>query len=498
MFLEFFSPSNRMRHFKWFNWVCPMTSERSIQVIQQKLQLHGQDHILRFWSQLSYEQQARLLQQVEGLDLSQIDRWITQYIKIKVSTSIPNNFEPAPYYPINPSDKTIHLKYRQAKDLGKTLLANGKVAAFMVAGGQGTRLGFDGPKGNFPSTPIKKKSLFHIFAETIGISSRKYGVALPWYIMTSSLNYGQTIETFKSNQYFGLDGDQVFIFQQGTLPNFDLEGRILLANKDQIACSPDGHGGSLKALYTSGAVADMIRRGVEYISYWQVDNPMVNLFDPLFIGLHALDQSEMSSKGLKKVGPLEKLGNFCMTDGRISVIEYSDLPDDLAHQRKPDGSLVFELGSIGIHLISRSFIEQLNSDGFALPLHKAIKKIPFIDQTGQLVDPIEPNGIKLESFVFDAIPLAKRSLILETLRGEEFAPIKNAKGEDSAESSRELMIERAAQWLEAAGVTIPRNEKGSSDCIIEIAPSFALDREDVATKLDQVPAIRTKSEIYLA
>jgi UDP-N-acetylglucosamine/UDP-N-acetylgalactosamine diphosphorylase len=475
-----------------------MTNERSVQAIRQKLQRHGQDHILRFWSQLSYGQQTRSLQQVEGLDLSQIDRWIAQYVKNKASTTLPKDFEPAPYYPCKPSDKTIHFKYIQAIALGKALLTNGKVAAFMVAGGQGTRLGFDGPKGDFLSTPIKKKSLFQLFAETIAIGSHKYGVALPWYIMTSPLNYEQTIETFQSNHYFGLDGGQVFIFQQGTLPNFDFEGRILLADKGQIACSPDGHGGSLKALYSSGAVADMKKRGVEYISYWQVDNPLVRLFDPLFLGLHALDQSDMSSKGLKKVGPLEKLGNFCAVDGKVTVIEYSDLPEDLAHQRKPDGSLVFELGSIGIHIISRSFVEELNSNGFALPLHKAIKKIPFIDQTGQYTEPIEPNGIKLESFVFDAIPLAQRSLILETLREEEFAPIKNAKGVDSAESSRELMIERAAQWLEAAGVSIPRNGQGKSDCIIEIAPSFALNQEEVAAKLDQVPAISPKSEIYLA
>jgi UDP-N-acetylglucosamine/UDP-N-acetylgalactosamine diphosphorylase len=187
-----------------------------------------------------------------------------------------------------------------------------------------------------------------------------------------------------------------------------------------------------------------------------------------------------------------------MVDGKVTVIEYSDLPEDLAYQKKPDGSLVFELGSIGIHIISRSFVEHLNANGFALPLHKARKKIPHIEGTGQRVDPIEPNGIKLESFVFDAIPLAQRSMILETLREEEFAPIKNAKGADSAESSRKLMIERAAQWLEAAGVSIPRNRKGKSDCIIEIAPSFALSREEVAAHLDRVPAISPKSKIYLA
>jgi UDP-N-acetylglucosamine/UDP-N-acetylgalactosamine diphosphorylase len=206
----------------------------------------------------------------------------------------------------------------------------------------------------------------------------------------------------------------------------------------------------------------------------------------------------MSSKVLAKAYPKEKLGNCCLVDGKLTVIEYSDMPDELAEKRRPDGSLVFEMGSIAIHIISRSFIEKLDAQVCPLPLHRAIKQIPHIDDSGNLVEPAEPNGIKLESFVFDAVLLASKSMILETLREQEFAPIKNAAGVDSPETANQLMVGRAADWLESAGVTIPRRPDGSVDCLIEIAPSFALGKADISAKLRQIPQIGPGDKIYLA
>jgi UDP-N-acetylglucosamine/UDP-N-acetylgalactosamine diphosphorylase len=229
-----------------------------------------------------------------------------------------------------------------------------------------------------------------------------------------------------------------------------------------------------------------------------VDNPLIHLIDPLFIGLHVLDEAEMSSKALLKTGPLEKVGNFCQVDGKVAVIEYSDLPDEAAHRKNPDGSLAFELGSIGIHMIDVSFIEKLNKDGdFALPFHRAVKKIPYVDSDGTPVKPDTPNGVKLETFVFDAIPLAENSVILQTVRAEEFAPVKNATGTDSAEVTRQMMIDRAAAWLEKAGIEVPRKLDGSPDCLLEIAPGFALTAEDLKAKLDQIPPIKSGNELYL-
>lgn len=227
----------------------------------------GQTHILRFFNELSEEQKKNLLAQVSKLEFEKIPLWVEKYIKNNSPTVLPDHFEPAPSYPAIPKTPEMSQKYARAKELGEQLVRQGRVAGFVVAGGQGTRLGYDGPKGNYPISPIKNKTLFQIFAETILAVSEKYGITIPFYIMTSPLNYDATVGIFESADWYGLSRDDVFIFQQGTLPNFSFDGKILLASKDQIASSPDGHGGSLKALYVSGAVADMKKRGIEILSY---------------------------------------------------------------------------------------------------------------------------------------------------------------------------------------------------------------------------------------
>ncbi len=475
-----------------------MKTGNEFESIRKKLAQHHQEHLLTFWTQLSPDQRQELLEQVRNLDFDRIDEWVEQLVKKTPAAPVgPEDFEPAPSYGAEPHGDAQRRKYRSAIELGDRLIAEGKVAALTVAGGQGTRLGFDGPKGNFPISPIRGKTLFRLFAETLAAVSRRYRTTCPWYVMTSPMNHTQTVEVFRNESHYGLDPQNVFIFQQGTLPNFDFDGRVLLADKCHLAQSPDGHGGCIRALARSGALADMKKRGVEYLSYWQVDNPLVRLFDPLFIGLHALDEAQMSSKAVIKNGPKEKVGNFCLVNGRVTVIEYSDLPDELAERRRPDGSLVFQLGSIAIHIISTGFVETLNTRGHSLPLHRAVKKIPHIDASGNPVEPKKPNGIKLESFIFDALPLSDASVILQIEREEQFAPTKNATGEDSAETTRRMMVERAARWLESAGVAVPRRPDGSADCTIEMAPSFALDQADVQSKRDQIPPIKPGDRIYL-
>jgi UDP-N-acetylglucosamine/UDP-N-acetylgalactosamine diphosphorylase len=472
-----------------------MSAQKDLEKLRNQLQKYGQGHLLQFWEDLDEDRQRGLLAQIHRLDLAGIERWVADFIKRAPPDRVQADLSPCPFYGVRPAGVAQQRKYAQAIELGRDSIAAGKVAAFVVAGGQGTRLGFDGPKGDLPISPVKGKTLFQIFAETIKATCQKYQTTCPWYIMTSSLNYGQTVEIFRSNDYYGLDPGNVSIFQQGTLPNFSFDGKILLADKGALACSPDGHGGSLRALHEAGMLKDMQKRGVELLSYWQVDNPLVNIFDPLFIGLHILDKAEMSSKAVIKAGPKEKVGNFSLVDGKITVIEYSDLPDELAEKRQADGSLLFQLGSIGIHIISRTFVEKVNAKGFSLPLHRAVKKITHVDLQGNL---IESEGIKLESFVFDAIPMASRSIILQTLRGEEFAPTKNAAGVDSIDSTKRMMVARAAAWLESAGVTIPRKPDGSVDCLLEIAPSFALEQGDIKAKLSRIPKIKPGDALYLA
>jgi UDP-N-acetylglucosamine/UDP-N-acetylgalactosamine diphosphorylase len=476
-----------------------MVANAEFDRIKKTLQSKHQQHLLTFWDDLSETAQDGLLEQIRDLDMGRIPGWVDELIRNTPETPIQRwDFYPAPSYHPEPQSEEQGLKYSEAIKLGKELISTGKVAGLVVAGGQGTRLGFEGPKGDYPISPIENKTLFRVFAETIAAVSRRYEVVCPWYVMTSPLNHAQTRQVFESNDFYGLDRDNVVIFQQGTLPNFGFDGRILLADKASVARSPDGHGGCIKALRRSGALDDMMRRGIEYLSYWQVDNPLVNLFDPLFIGLHVLDGAEMSSKAVIKNNPKEGVGNFCLVDGKVTVIEYSDLPDELAEKRNADGSLVFRLGSIAIHIINTRFVERLNTEGISLPLHRAVKKIPHIDLKGRHVKPKKGNGVKLESFIFDAIPLAENSIILEIVRSEQFAPTKNATGTDSAESTRAMMVERAARWLEDAGVTVPRQPDGSADCLIEIAPSFALEPTDVKAKRDQVPVIGRGDSVYLA
>jgi len=476
-----------------------MTEQHDLNHIQTNLQEAGQEHLLAYWDDLTAAQRETLLGQIEDLDLKRIPTWVREIVQGDPAPAISESeFEPAPAYGPQPRTDADSRKYTQAVELGKELISAGKVAGFVVAGGQGTRLGFDGPKGNYPITPIENKTLFEVFAETIKAVSDRYGAVCPWYVMTSPLNHADTVSTFESNNYYDLGRDNVCIFQQGTLPNFAFDGKILMAEKHLIARSPDGHGGAITALKKSGALADMKRRGVQYLSYWQVDNPLVKLFDPLFIGLHAMDASEMSSRAVYKNAPKEKVGNFCLVDGKVTVIEYSDLPDRLAEKRDDDGSLAFHLGSIAIHVISTDFLEKLTADGgCSLPLHRAVKKIPHLDERGQHIEPTEPNGVKLESFIFDALPLANHSMILEVERSEQFAPTKNATGVDSAETTRQMMVQRAAKWLESAGVKIPRKPDGSPDCTLEMTPGFALDPDDVAAKLDQVPKIEPGDSVYL-
>lgn len=464
--------------------------------LKELLKKHGQDHLLRFYDELSDNEKAILIDQIEDLDFSNISAWIEKYVIGDGQITIPSDLKPAPSYSAAPPSGQ-ESEYDRAKEFGEKLISEGKVAAFIVAGGQGTRLGFDGPKGDFPISPVKNKTLFQVFGETILATAKKYSTVIPWYIMTSPLNNDVTVKIFEESNYFGLEKSDVMIFQQGTLPNFAFDGKILLAEKGHIATSPDGHGGSLKALFNSGAIADMTRRGVEQISYFQVDNPLVKVIDPLFVGFHAKNDAQMSSKGLVKAHAMEKVGNFCIANGKMTVIEYSDLPDEDANMQNDDGSLVFELGSIAIHMISREFVEQLNAGGFSLPIHRAIKKIPHIDLAGHIIEPSEANGVKLETFVFDALPLADKSIVLQTVRSEEFAPVKNATGDDTPEVTRRMMVERAAAWLEAASITVPRKADGSPDCTIEIAPSFALCAEDVIAKAGEMAEIKSGDTLCL-
>ncbi|MFB3894168.1 MAG: UTP--glucose-1-phosphate uridylyltransferase [Phycisphaerae bacterium] len=466
--------------------------------VRKKLDKHGQSHLLAFHDELPPDRQAALLEQIGTIDFAQLDKLIAQYVKKSPKTAVPTGkIEPPPIVSPKGADGPALAELEAARKLGDELIAAGKVAAFVVAGGQGSRLGFEGPKGCLEVTPVTHKSLFQVFAEQILAASRRAKATIPWYIMTSPANDVVTRAYFRQNNFFGLNQRDVFFFVQGTMPAIGLDGKVLLAGKGELALSPNGHGGSLPALRASGALDDMARRGVELISYFQVDNPLVRCVDPLFLGLHAARKAEMSAKCLPKRDPMEKLGNFCVVDGKVTIIEYSDLPEDLARACTSDGRLKFSAGSIAIHVLSRSFVERLTAGGACkLPFHRAVKKTPFVNKKGELVKPDEPNAVKLEMFVFDALPMASGTLILETSRSEEFAPVKNASGEDSLATALHAQVRRAAAWLEKAGIQVPRDADGQVAAALEISPLYADSAEELASKVDRTVKIRTGDKVY--
>jgi phosphate transport system regulatory protein PhoU len=256
-----------------------------ISIIRERLEAIDQAHVLTYFEELAPAEQHALLEQINDIDLAALPQLIETYVRRTPEIAIPDDLAPAPYYPADPASAVRPYDSARYRKIGEEIIAAGKLAVFTVAGGQGTRLGFDGPKGAFPGSAVTRKPLFQIFAEGIAATQRKYGCTVPWYIMTSPLNDAATRAFFDEHSFFGLDRNNVMFLMQGVMPSFDLEtGKLLLAEKGKLATNPDGHGGSLRALFNAGALDDMQARGCEQISYHQVDNPNVKVADPLFVG----------------------------------------------------------------------------------------------------------------------------------------------------------------------------------------------------------------------
>ena len=466
--------------------------------IRRMLDSHSQGHLLEFYEELAAPRQKLLLEQLGAIDFARIDELLDSDLHTRSMLSPGREIFPPDVISLDKVDGALAKLRKKAARRGKQLLAKGKVAALVVAGGQGTRLGLDGPKGCIEATPVAHKPLFQLFAEQILAASERAGVAVPWYVMTSPASDVATRAYFRQHNFFGLDSSEVSFFVQGSMPAVTIDGKLMLADKGVVATSPNGHGGCLQALRDSGALDDMASRGIELISYFQVDNPLVRCVDPIFLGLHDLEQAEMSLKVVPKRGPLEGLGNVCVVDGKLTVIEYSDMPAYLAEDCTKDGHLRFSAGSIAIHVLSRSFVERLTESGqCALPYHRADKKVSCLDESGHIVQPIEPNAVKLEMFIFDALPLARRAVVLETSRSEEFSPIKNANGPDSLATSLHDQVRRSAGWLERAGVSLPRDADGQVAAAIEISPLYADSAEALARKVDKNLKISAGQSVYL-
>ena len=472
----------------------PILMANSSDILIESFNQSGQGQVFQFFDELDVAIQAELVAQAQTIDLAEVNELVEEHVKGAQNHSLNlDGLEPAPYQALatNGGDST---EWDAAWCAGSAALRAGRVAAFTVAGGQGTRLGYDVPKGTYPVTPVTGKTLFQVFAEKIARSGERFGVTIPWFILTSEINNDATVAAFEAAEFFGLPPESVNFIVQGLVPAVDYEGKILLAEKGKIAMTPDGHGGSLRALVRSGAVGAMKAQGIDIVSYFQVDNPIVQCIDPAFIGFHVLGQSELSSKMVPKAYALEKVGHFCIQNGSTLVVEYSDMPNEMQEETNIDGGIRFNGGSVAIHIFDRDFIASTggSGEGSKLPFHRADKKIPHVNATGEMIQPDSPNGVKFEMFVFDALPLSKNPIIIEAARADDFSPVKNAEGVDSPLSSKEDQLRMFARWVKAAGKSIETDDSGLPAIKFEISPRFAVDEADF---LAQWATLAPKTEI---
>lgn len=439
-----------------------------------RLKEHGQEHLLHFFEDLDEAGQESLLKQIRDLDVSRING-LYQDLVVNRETAISDELSAIPAVTLAELPET---ERHRLWELGLKTIADGKVCAFLVAGGQGSRLGFDGPKGAFDIGLPSGKSLFQLQAERLKHIGDLAGVSIPWYIMTSPQNHEDTVTFFKNHEYFGLKADDICFFPQGTLPSVDEDGRILMAARDEVSANPDGSGGCFRAFKEAGLLDDLSKRGIEHVFFYGVDNALVRVVDPYFIGFAVDRDKEISSKAVAKKVPEEKVGVFAYRNGNPAIIEYTELPEDLARQRSEDGKLLYGSGNIVTHVIKTSFLERvLEKDP---PYHIAHKKVDHVDEAGRLVKPKEPNAWKFEALYFDLFQFADDMSILNIRREEEFSPVKNFEGVDSKDTAREMFLELCTGWVKALGIDAPMP--------LEISPLLSiygdgLDRETLEPKV---------------
>ncbi|MCD6287780.1 MAG: UDPGP type 1 family protein [Candidatus Hydrogenedentes bacterium] len=453
----------------------------AFQQVRDRLSEYGQRHVLAFWDELDQTGQDRLLADICKVDFPLLRKLIDQWIRTEPEPETFGEIRPIDVAPIpDPADA----RAAEAKDAGEQALRDGRVGVLMVAGGQGSRLGFDGPKGAFPIGPISQKTLFGYHAEKIRNLNSRYGCVLPWYVMVSAANHEATESFFRKNDYFGLDKRDVLFFEQAMMPCVDCDGKFMLAARDRLAMNPNGHGGCLPAMVDGGVIRDARGRGFDVITYFQVDNWAVHVADPYFIGYHVLRHAAMSSKIIRKNHPREGVGVHCLCDGEYRVIEYTEL-DIYPQLLETDetGRLRFYAGNPAVHTISVDFVETVSARFDTFPWHRAYKKIAHIDSTGRLIRPDTPNGYKFETFIFDALRFIDHEPVaLELDRAVEFTPVKQSTGTDSVESATRLMAELWADWLDAAGSIVPRDQNGRPTVRLDISPEFAITKEEFIEK----------------
>ncbi len=400
------------------------------------LKKYSQEHLLEYMKYLNKEEQEKLEKQILNIDFEQLKEL---YERTKQNQDLESKIIEHIKY----TDKERLSKERkeELEKIGSKIITSEKYAVITMAGGQGTRLGHTGPKGTYILNTINgPKYIFEIIIDTLKRAQKEYGVTIPWYIMTSRENNDETIAFFEEKNYFGYDKSKVKFFKQGELPLLDTSGKVILDKDKKIKEAADGNGGIYEAIAKNGVLDDLKNRKIEWIFVSGIDNILSNFVDPILIGLTIEEKQKIASKSVAKTNPKEKVGVFCKMNGKPKVIEYIELPEEMAEERDENGELVYGEVNIGTYLYNISVFENLAD--VKLPYHVAFKKSGYLNKKDEFVEPEEPNAYKFEAFIFDAFSRYDDMTILRVKREDEFAPVKNKTGNDSPETAVKLYNEK--------------------------------------------------------
>lgn len=398
------------------------------QEAKDKLDALGQSHLLQWYDALTDTEQFALLEQIDALDPALLEAFAS------LQGEAPRG-KLAPLGALTLSE--INENRERFEAAGLEAIRQGKVGAVLLAGGMGTRLGFDKPKGMFNIGETHPLYIFECLIRNLMEVTEKAGTFVPLFIMTSEKNDEDTREFFEEMKYFGYNPEYVHFFVQAMAPAVDADGKILLEEKGRIAISPNGNGGWFVSMVKAGLLSPLQREGIEWLNIFSVDNVLQRIADPCFVGATLLSGSECGSKVIAKADPQERVGVLCLEDGIPSIVEYYEMADEMINSREPDGTLSYNFGVTLNYLFRTDRLKELLDN--RLPLHIVNKKVPYIDENGDLVSPDEPNAYKFEELVLDMIHMQKSCLSYEVERSREFAPVKNAEGVDSVATARELL-----------------------------------------------------------
>lgn len=441
------------------------------QDLVEDLKQYNQEHLVHFYDDLDEINREKLVNEIKKIDFKDLnEKFLKTKEDNKLFSKLDSHMKPIPSELKGSYQSSTKEQLANYESKGLKAIADGEVAVVLLAGGQGTRLGVNYPKGMYSVGLPSEKSLFHIQAERLkrvqelaaDRFTSKSSVVVPWYIMTSENTHQMIKDYFQENQFFQLDRNNVSFFEQGTLPCLTKDGKLLLDQKNKISRAPDGNGGLYKALLEQDILDDMIKRGIKYVHIYCVDNILIRIADPVFIGFCIEKQATCAAKVVRKTQPDEQVGVICRVDEKYQVVEYSEISEETRNQRDENGDLTYNAGNICNHFLTLDFLEEVcRHHEKNLMHHIAEKKINYIDETGMLKKPAFKNGIKLEKFIFDIFPFSKKFAIWEVVRRDEFSPLKNGKNDagDNEITCRKHILEQHARWIENAGIELENLNK---------------------------------------